>query len=203
MIVVTGSCRSGTSMAMQTLGLLGVPIGGEAFHEDFPVISGNPKGYYDIPFQEIMDGIDVEKYKDKAIKVLGGCILGLTPQDVSHILVCKRRDTRAQDESTVKLLRKENQIETPSKIRKEFLAGCNKLSPAEIKERRRYHYLYIGMFLSQFKGKVLEVYFEDMFYQPRETIETIKEFLQIDADIDKAVANVGIKEGVVYEELDF
>ena len=75
MIIITGSCRSGTSMMMQTLQLLGVAIAGEASHPDFPVVEGNPKGYFDLPFKEHMDGIDIDKYQDKAIKVLGEWLL--------------------------------------------------------------------------------------------------------------------------------
>ena len=43
MIVVTGSARSGTSLMMQTLKLLGVPVEGHKFHEDFPIVEANPR----------------------------------------------------------------------------------------------------------------------------------------------------------------
>ena len=68
MIVVTGSCRSGSSLMMQTLKLLGIEIAGEKFHEDFPVEEGNPKGYYDLPFEIVMNGLG-EEYKGKGVKL--------------------------------------------------------------------------------------------------------------------------------------
>lgn len=192
MIIVTGSCRSGTSMMMQTLQLLGVPIAGEASHPDFPIVEGNPKGYFDLPFKEHMEGLDCVKYKDKAIKVLGEWLLRVPHDSVTHIIVCKRRSGGAQDRSTIKLLEKELDFESPSKEREVLLEVCAALTPAQITERRFNNYHHINFYLESFIGYCMEVYFEDMLYDTVNTIKNIKDFLALDIDITKAVKNVGL-----------
>jgi len=196
MIVVTGSCRSGTSMMMQTLKLLGVEIAGHAFHPDFPVVEGNPKGYFDLPFEELIGGINTTKYKDKAIKILGEWILGISTDDITHIIVCKRRDGGAQDRSTKKLLKIESEIKSTSSTREILLKACLKLSDKDLRERRFLNYHYIGAYLDKFTGYSTEIFFEDMLSETEETITNIKNFLHLDSDVDisKAVDNIGIHE---------
>ena len=192
MIIITGSCRSGTSMMMQTLQLLGVAIAGEASHPDFPVVEGNPKGYFDLPFKEHMDGIDIDKYQDKAIKVLGEWLLRVPSDSVTHIIVCKRRAGGAQDRSTIKLLKKELEVESSSKERDMLLPICAALTPTQITERRVRNYHCIDMYLENFMGYCMEVYFEDMIYNPIATITNLKEFLHLETDVSTAVENIGI-----------
>lgn len=69
MIVVTGAPRTGTSLVMQTLALLGVPMAAPKFiplHE--PIRHFNPNGFYELEFY---GGIKTNEYKDKAIKLFG------------------------------------------------------------------------------------------------------------------------------------
>ena len=69
MIVVTGTARGGTSLMMQTLALLGVPMCAPKFlplHE--PIKDFNKNGFYEL---DIWDGITTDEYKDKAIKLFG------------------------------------------------------------------------------------------------------------------------------------
>ena len=195
MIIVTGSCRSGTSMMMQTLKLLGVEVAGEKFHPDFPVIEGNPKGYYDIPFEKVGQGLG-EEYNGMAVKLLGEWLPLTNPVNATHIIVCRRRDTQAQDRSTIKLLKLEEQTESDSEIRKNLLEQClSFLSPEEIRKRRWFNYKIIDEYVLGFTGYVKDVYFEDMYFQPTQTIQEIRDFLFLDSDTDikKAVSNIGIE----------
>jgi hypothetical protein len=194
MIVVTGSCRAGTSLMMQTLKLLGIEIAGEKFHADFPVEEGNPKGYYDLPFEIVMNGLG-EEYKGKGVKILGEWLLNTDPDLISHMIICKRRDAGAQDRSTKKLLKLDSETESDSEIRKELLKSCWPMSDEMIAERREGNYRIIDYCQKRIKGFTKEVYFEDMIYQPLKTINEIKEFLfqfVPDADVKEAVENVGI-----------
>lgn len=69
MIVVTGTPRSGTSMIMQTLKLLGIPIVGDAF-DDRNNPEHNPRGYWELPLKETIDGINDHRYRGHAVKLL-------------------------------------------------------------------------------------------------------------------------------------
>ena len=195
MIIVTGSCRTGTSMMMQTLKLLGVPIEGEKFHADFPVEEGNPKGYYDLPFEILQKGLG-DEYEGKAVKLLGEWLPYTDPVIATHMIICKRRDGGAADRSTIKLLKQEQVVETDSDIRKTLLEICAMLSPQQITQRRWANYNLIEGYLEHYTGYTIDVYFEDMIYHPEETIKEVQEFLHLDGDIQAAVDNIGISKEV-------
>ena len=69
MIVVSSSPRCGSSLCMQTLDLLGVPMAAPKFlveHTD--IREFNPNGFYEINSEQ---GVTDERYKGKAIKLFG------------------------------------------------------------------------------------------------------------------------------------
>jgi hypothetical protein len=189
MIVVTGSARSGTSLMMQTLKLLDVPIEGHKFHDDFPVKEANPKGYYDLPFEVLRKGLG-EEYIGKAVKLLGEWLPYTNPENLTHVIVCKRRDSRAQDRSVIRCIEMETEIESPSEIRKKLLEMCLQLSPDQISERRRNNYELIESYLTQLQGYCMDVYYEDMLYNSAETVQEIKEFVDSEASVDAAIKNI-------------
>lgn len=189
MIVVTGSSRSGTSLMMQTLKLLDIPIEGHKFHDDFPVKEANPKGYYDLPFDVIAQGLG-EDYTGKAVKLLGEWLPYTNPTNLTHAIICKRRDTLAQDRSVLRCLKMETKVDTPSEIRNKLLKMCLQLTPKQISERRRNNYEIIEAYLTQLQGYSMEMYYEDMIHNTKESIQEIKEFVNSEASIDAAVNNV-------------
>ena len=189
MIVVTGSARSGTSLMMQTLKLLGVPVEGHKFHDDFPIVEANPKGYYDLPFETLRDGLG-EKYTGKAVKLLGEWLPFSNPANMTHVIVCKRRDTQAQDRSVRRCLKLESEVQNDSEIRSKLLNVCLRLTPKQISQRRRDNYLLINDYLTQFTGYYMEVFYEDMIYDTINTIESIKEFVDSAEKADDAIKNV-------------
>ena len=90
-VMVTGAPRSGTSLQMQTLDLLGVPINGDRFPEgNRDKIKNhlserqkeqsenlNPKGFYEIGGVVIWGVRDISDYKGKAVNDPGqrpGCV---------------------------------------------------------------------------------------------------------------------------------
>ena len=67
--VVTGAPRTGTSLILQTMDLLGVPMGMPKFipeHDNMRQF--NPNGFYEINSTE---GVTDDRYKGKAIKLFG------------------------------------------------------------------------------------------------------------------------------------
>ena len=89
MVVVTSGPRSGSSMCMQTLMHLGVPISAPAFiPENEKAKEFNPKGYYEL---NLTDGITDDRYHGRAVKLFGGQ-LHRTPKELISRLIYIDRD---------------------------------------------------------------------------------------------------------------
>lgn len=89
-IVVTGACRTGTSLMMQTLRHLGVPVVGLEYHEEFPDDGFHPHGAWDLPYAETIDGIHGHNYDGKAIKLFGLQLSRSSPDSIGTVIVCRR-----------------------------------------------------------------------------------------------------------------
>lgn len=91
MIVVSGSARSGTSMMMQTLVLLGVKTPSTPFIKEHDSIKHmNPKGFYEM-YDEVIDGVHHNDYKRMAVKLFPG-VLNKTPKDKVSKMIIMQRD---------------------------------------------------------------------------------------------------------------
>jgi len=198
MIIVTGSPRSGTSLVMQTLDILGVPVVGEKFHEDFPIVSGNPKGYYDLPFADQVDAANEggfkNKYEGKAVKLFGESLALADMNVVTHMIICRRRDAKRQDRSSLKLLKQELEVANESELRDVALQRLKHFTLEEIGNRRRLYYTAIEWYLSKFRGYVHEIYFEDMLYNTTDSIKALQDFLNVEDSktLEQAIKNVGV-----------
>jgi hypothetical protein len=177
MTVVTGF-RSGTSLMMQTLKLLGVPIAGIDFHEEFSHTDLNPKGYYDLPLSETAKGINTDKYKGMGIKLYGGALVQTDPKLISKIIVCIRKKKSCVD-SIFKLLRR-HEIQTGIEFNRKI--------------SEYYYYLnkkYIELYLKKTNIKNIKIKYESMLKNPEKEIDKIKKFLNITHDSKEAIQNVG------------
>ena len=77
-------------MLMQTLILLGVKSPAKSFideHKD--IIDKNPKGFYEL-YNEVIDGIQSDKYKGQAVKLFPGCLIKTPKQFISKLIIAKR-----------------------------------------------------------------------------------------------------------------
>ena len=86
MIAITG-IRSGTSMTMQTLKLLGVSITGVKYPKVYPQ-EFNKKGYWDLEFGEYLDGVPDKRFCGTAIKLVLGQLL--KSKHISKLIICQR-----------------------------------------------------------------------------------------------------------------
>ena len=87
MIVVASCARSGSSLQMQILKELGIPVSAPQFLPEHDK-QYNPLGYYEM--NETINGISDNRYKGMAIKLFA---FGLTNTDksfIDKIIVCKR-----------------------------------------------------------------------------------------------------------------
>lgn len=178
MTVVTGF-RSGTSLMMQTLNLLGMPIARIYSDEEFNPIDLNPKGYYDLPLSETAQGIKTDKYKGMGIKLYGGALVQTDPKLISKIIVCIRKKKSCVD-SILKLLRR-YEIQTGIEFNRKI--------------SEYYYYLnkkYIELYLKKTNIKNIKIKYESMLKNPEKEIDKIKKFLNIDHNSKEAIQNVGV-----------
>jgi hypothetical protein len=177
MIIVTGAPRTGTSLMMQTLQILGVPITGEAFSNINPFI-GNIKGYWELPEEEISAGITNTRYEGKAVKLFAAGLYNTKEVLINKIIYC-HRDEQETVASFLKLIKKvpirmEPTIETAEKVVKankelieSYLDVCNK--------------------------PVFRVYFKEMLAEPERVISGLCAFLKIQpgtGKIQEAIDNI-------------
>lgn len=180
MIVVTG-LRSGTSLMMQTLKILGVPITGYAFHDEFMHKELNPKGYWNLPMTETLGGIKHHDYAGKAVR-LGGADLNKTnPDFISKVIWCRR-----------------NPEECIKSIQKMLKADYNIIKVKPNIENAETVYLLNTQFTQKFfeiKKPCFEVYYEEMLFDSQNTIKLIADFIGTkNQEIEKAIDNIDIRE---------
>ena len=188
MILVTGSGRSGTSLMMQSLGLLGLPLAGVPFHDDFPVHELNPKGYYDLPFNTMLLGVGKE-YEGSVVKLFGKWLKQADHTIVSHVIVCRRKDTAAQDASLKNAFQKETQVRTASVVRAKFLENIPE--DCEYRRVRKNNYREVRNFTNKHTLPTHTVWFEDFKEHPVTTLKDLTVFLGIEGvDLEDAINNV-------------
>jgi len=173
-IIVTG-LRSGTSLMMQTLKLLGVSIVGYKFHDDFSCVELNPKGYYDLPINETINGLNTFIYKGMAVKLYGYQLSITKPKYVDKIIICER-NKKDVIPSLQRLMKADYKI---SNIK-------STASNAELAYNTNKH-LIDGY--SKAKNNI-RIRYEDMAERPELPLYKICNFLGIKRDITKAINNI-------------
>jgi len=89
---------------MQSLRLMGIPVTGDAWAEHLKVPRElNPKGFYDLPFDETFNGIHDDRYRGMAVKLFGRQLSMTPPELVRKLIVCTRGHEQAI-ESTLRML---------------------------------------------------------------------------------------------------
>lgn len=94
MIIVCGCGRDGTSLAMQTLKALGVPLAAPPFikqHEGLEEY--NPKGFYELT--ETIDGVKDDRYRGKAVKLFANGLKHTEDKYIDKIIRMQRNRTDA------------------------------------------------------------------------------------------------------------
>lgn len=109
MIVVSGDPRSGTSLMMQTLNLLEIPISGEKFTQrrgsepmNEIAVNLNPKGFFEVPGVVMRGTPDIKEFGGTAIKIISPG-LTKTPTNLIYKVILCLRDPRFVAESQTNL----------------------------------------------------------------------------------------------------
>lgn len=93
-ICVTGSGRDGTSLMMQTLKILGVPVAAPDFIKEHDKIRQfNPKGFYELP--DLEHGIKDDRYDGMAVKMFPATLENTPKELIGKIIRMSRNPTDA------------------------------------------------------------------------------------------------------------
>ena len=180
MIVVTGSPGSGTSLMMQTLILLHYPVVGEVFAPGKPR-ELNQKGYWELPVDEEVKGINSSKYLGKAVKLLGVGLLKTNPELIDKVILCRRRLPECIDSA-------HRYIQSTGKfwgLRDDQLTVDVAAAIVRINLRKSVNYLIKNGI--EYKS----VWYEDMINKPEESVYGIAEFIGCVPQLT-AMSNVGV-----------
>jgi len=176
MVVVTGPPRSGTSMVMQTLRLLGMNVVGVPHLYEFGPREFNPGGYWSLPAADYIEGIRDNRYEGRALKVLGGWLKNINPMVVSRIIRCRRRIS----DSVVSFTRLCNASDPR--------IACSPPEPITVVMD---HEMQTKRFLGLYKGPVLEVDYDIVLHQPAREISRIADFVRMkNANKLRAIENI-------------
>jgi len=179
-IIVCGAKRTGTSLMMQTLKILGVDVPAPAFYPEKDVlhesyIDCNPNGLYE---HTPSNKADLTKYIDKmsAFKFIGPEIITLPNGLVSHLIICNRN--------------RENSVNSHIRVGEKIYGGpiSNKQAMLHYNET----YECIDCLLKVYNGNVLRVFYENMVVYPEGQVERIIRFLGID-DSNRQLAINNVK----------
>lgn len=170
MTVCTGVGRSGTSLTMQSLALLGVPMAAPKFipeHENIKQFS--PNGFYEL---NIWDGIKDDRYKEKAIKLFGWQFFNTPNELISKVIHTTRN--------------RKDAIASYNKIRP-YLPHCEHTT--ELLHDSNEHYIKERLKEVDY----LEFEFEAIKQNPTTFVDALIVYLEInptDEQIDNAVKNI-------------
>lgn len=210
MIVVTGAGRCGSSLMMQTLYHLGVPMlgtpetdtGCNTMLKEDPtgilaqqIIDMNPKGYWELPIKEIYKMIDFgfPEHVGCAVKIMGAAFSDLNTNDIENVIFCKRRDRDTQAEGLHKMAQLDLEIKKRNNTTNTYIDWFENKTVDDVFMRQQLTLHHIEHILKEENVNYIEVVFEDIVSNPQPEIERVVQFLNLDVDISKAVDNVDVR----------
>ena len=211
MIAVVGGGRCGTSLMMQTLSLLGVPLLGnpaaltthqlwQAYQEnsgkvldDLPM-SKNPKGYYEVSLNKI-DGIvagrDTNHYNGEAIKFTTPDIIDIDPEKIESVIYCRRKNIRKAAKSMALLARQDYEYGRDNNLRFCFSSIYPAFKTKDWEKHMVFFNERVTDWIEKIKKPCVEIWFEDITRNPEPIIQHLGDFLNLDnPNISEALKNV-------------
>ena len=162
-IVVTGLPRSGTSLMMQILDRAGIPILQDGKRESD---ISNPKGYYELEAVKgiVQDNSFLDGAEGKAVKIVAPLPLHMNTSN-NYRVIFMRRDLEEILLSQEKMLNKDQTSE-----REKFRT----IYEFHIKKTYR--------FFQENNIPYVDVSYNELMGNPTETLKTVVDFLNVDAD---------------------
>jgi len=172
MIIVTGNGRTGTSLAMQTLKLLGLPVAGHKFLQEFGDKTFNPKGFYDLPCNETANGIPI-KYKDNVVKANLIALENTDKTLIEKVFFCVRNI--------------EDVVKSQKKVLGEF---AEEINADENTLREAFHYTNNRIREYVTGLPFMYINYSRMINDTNNAISEIANFLDCKSDLKNAILNV-------------
>jgi len=210
LIVVTGAGRCGSSLMMQTLHLLGVPMLGDPENDkgrntlkDYDksgkiaekIIDVNPKGYWELPINTLYDNLSYGfgDHCGKAIKVLSGLFTDIDATAVEKVILCRRSNTYKQAEKILELANLDLEIRDSNPDTSPLIEWYRGKTIMDIVLVQDLQLNYTRHIIKTNNIPSLDILFEDIVSNPQEEIEKVVRFLELDVDISRAVENVDVR----------
>jgi hypothetical protein len=217
MIVVSGMPRSGSSLMVQTLNLLGVPLvgvsdydfeGNSYLHRQdinpdlYKEISlCNPNGFWEIPLEDYPQYLK-DPHKDHAIKVLGPTtIMKILPENIQAIILCVRRSVAYQAKSMKKLIDLDLKVMeediasghmNPYSFRATIFDYYKSMNEEDLEDLILFGQKSIERWWRDLDIPTLKVYYDVMLETPDLSIKEIQKFLGIEGSREEALLNIRI-----------
>lgn len=209
MIAVIGAGRCGTSLMMQTLDILGVPLlgnpQGRATHQlwqayfknkkelDPISVQHNAKGYYELSFEEIggiIYGCPWSYEYGKAVKFTTDRVVDINSSRLEKVIFCKRKSLQKAAESMHLLA----QSDLDYAKRHDLNSFANLYTTMTAKNWRQHMLMFnklVESWLEDNDIPTLTVWFENMLENTEPTIQKVADFLEIDRpNLSAALKNV-------------
>lgn len=162
-------------MVMQTLRLIGVTVAGFEYLEEFGPRCGNPKGFWDLPTDVYVNGIQDNRYEGQGVKVLGYWLNQTNPAFVSKVIHCLR--DRSESVASMRRMFELSKDQRTGLVTPEYTVDVNAQGAEQ--------------FVSRFDGPVLEVQYEFVTSDPAREVCRIAKFLGLESrNLGKAIANI-------------
>ena len=213
MIAVVGSGRCGTSLMMQTLDLLGVPLAGnpqgrkthQLWQEYYktkqrvePISREyNQKGYYELSLGEVLSSIYSPRdlYSGQAIKYTTEEVTKLDERKLGAIIFCRRRNLKNAARSMHKLADADIRWALENNLDETFTKHYESMLPKDWEEHMRLFNISIEKWMTGIRVPKLQVWFEDFINNPEPIVKNLGDFLSLDnPDISEALKNVNKNE---------
>lgn len=189
-LAITGEPRSGTSLMMQTLELLGIPCEKQrVFASDQKRVSEradylNPKGFYEVP-GVVVRGVrnGAERFYGKALKLVATGMVRTNPEHIEKVIVCTRDPREVADSQTM--------LSSNISVAQDGGWGFSPQFQMPLAARYIIEMGYLCAWLHQHMDTedILCVDFADMHENPRAEIDRLCKFLGVPL-VESAVHNV-------------
>ena len=212
MIAVLGAGRCGTSLMMQTLELLGVPLygdpssrGSHQLWQEWHKLVGieipapistqhNTKGYYEVSMSELKDFIYGTSITEDAVKFTTLDIVDIPPSKVSQVIHCYREDRDAAALSMYTLSQSDIAYSKSMGYKNVFTSTYTGLRPKDWLDHMDKFDRLITTWLKFTGLPHIKVKFEDMLTDPEPIIQHLGDFLNLNnPDTSAALKNVDKK----------
>jgi endo-1,4-beta-mannosidase len=133
------------------------------------------------------------EHEGKAIKIMAAAFSELNTNDIEKVIFCHRRDRVTQAEGLHKISQLDLEIKEKHGSSNVYIDWFKGKSVDDVYARQELTMKHIEYIINHDKLPRLDIMFEDIVTNPRQEIEKVVQFLELDVDISKAINNVDVR----------